>query len=70
MLNTHLVKIEMTEEKSKEKHHLLELKEMIQKKEMPKEKVFAVFCHRHGVSIDQCKEYYDKLVIKGEIKEK
>jgi hypothetical protein len=54
----------MPEDKSKDEHYLEELKEMIQDKKMPKEKVFAVFCQRHGVSMDQCKEYYDKLVTK------
>ncbi len=58
----------MPEDKSKDKHYLEELKEMIQDKKMPKEKVFAVFCQRHGISMDQCKEYYDKLVTKDEIK--
>ncbi len=53
-----------------EKHYLEELKEMIQESNGPKEKVFAIFCHRHGVSIDQCKIYYDQLVSKGEVKEK
>jgi hypothetical protein len=53
-----------------EKHYLKELKEMIQEGKEPKEKVFAVFCQRHGVSMDQCRVYYDKLVTKGEIKEK
>jgi hypothetical protein len=61
----------MPEEMTKgDKHYLQELKEMIQEKEMPKEKVFAVFCQRHGVSMDQCKVYYDKLVASGEIKKK
>jgi hypothetical protein len=54
---------------NKKKHHLSELKEMIQEGKMPKDKVFAVFCHRHGVSINQCGEYYDELIEKGEIKE-
>jgi hypothetical protein len=61
----------MPEEMSKgDKHYLQELKEMIQEGKMPKDKVFAVFCQRHGVSMNQCKEYYDKLVVKGEVKEK
>ena len=51
-------------------HYLEELKEMVQEGKEPKEKVFAVFCHRHGVSIDQCKKYYDELITKGDLKEK
>jgi predicted solute-binding protein len=53
-----------------DKHHLQELKEQLQETKGPKEKVFAVFCHRHGVSIEQCKEYYDQLLASGEVKEK
>jgi hypothetical protein len=54
-----------------EKHYLNELKEMIQEKPSePVGKVLANFCQRHGVSMDQCKVYYDKLVEKGELKKK
>jgi hypothetical protein len=61
----------MSEKAAKgENHYLKELKEMVQESKMPKEKVFAVFCHRHGVSMDQCKKYYDELVKRGEIKSK
>jgi hypothetical protein len=60
----------MPEETTKgEQHYLNELKEMIQEGKEPKEKVIAIFCHRHGVSMNQCKMYYDKLVTSGEIKE-
>ena len=55
-------------EKGKE-HHLSELKEMIQETKEPKEKVLAVFCQRHGVSMDQCRAYYDQLLAEGKIKE-
>jgi hypothetical protein len=54
-----------------EKHYLSELKEMINDKPgEPLGKVLANFCQRHGVSMDQCRVYYDKLVEKGEIKKK
>lgn len=52
------------------KHYLNELKEMLQEGKEPKEKVFAVFCHRHGVSMDECKMYYDQLTAEGAVKEK
>jgi len=54
-----------------EKEHLEELKEMVQDRETePTEKVLAVFCQRHGVSMKQCKAYYDQLIAEGAIKEK
>ncbi len=53
-----------------EKHYLNELKEMIRDAKEPKEEVFATFCHRHGISLTQCRKYYEKLVSQGEIKEK
>jgi ribosomal protein L20A (L18A) len=55
-----------------DKQHVEELKAMILEKK-PKEsvdKVLVKFCARHGVSLETCKIYYDKLVEKGEIKEK
>jgi hypothetical protein len=57
--------------KKTDKHHINELKEMIQEKkpEEPVEKVMANFCSRHAVSMDTCKRYYDQLVAKGELKE-
>ena len=53
-----------------DKNHLKELKEMIKetKGKEPADKVMANFCHRHGVSMDTCKKYYDKLVAEGDIK--
>lgn len=55
-----------------DKHHIVELKEMIQEKKPkePVENVLVKFCARHGVSLDTCRIYYDRLVEKGEIKEK
>ncbi len=56
--------------KKKNKNHFDELKEMIEesKDKEPVDKVIAVFCHRHGVSMDKCREYYEQLVAKGELK--
>jgi hypothetical protein len=51
-----------------EKHYIKELKEMLQEGKEPKEKVLAVFCQRHGISMDQCRKYYDELMAKGEAK--
>ncbi len=61
----------MPTESSKQKtHYLNELKEMIQEDKEPKEKVFAVFCQRHGVPMDECRKYYDMLVAEGKLKQK
>ena len=58
--------------KKMDKHHIKELKEMIQEKETkePVEKVLVKFCERHAVSLDTCRKYYEQLVAKGEVKEK
>ena len=55
-----------------DKRHLAELKEMIHEKKPkePVEKVLIKFCARHGVSLDACRVYYNRLVEKGEIEEK
>jgi ribosomal protein L20A (L18A) len=55
-----------------DKRHVEELKEMIQGKKPtePVEKVLVKFCARHGVSLDTCRVHYNRLVEKGEIKEK
>ena len=52
--------------------HIAELKEMIAKKKPTEsvEKVLVKFCARHGVSLDTCRVHYNRLVEKGEIKEK
>jgi ribosomal protein L20A (L18A) len=54
-----------------DKQHMEELKEMIQEKKPkePVEKVLVKFCARHGVSLDTCQIYYNRLVEKGEVKE-
>jgi hypothetical protein len=53
-----------------DKQHFQELKEMLNEAKQPKEEVLAIFCNRHGISMTQCKEYYDKLVAQGQVKEK
>jgi len=60
----------MAEKMPKEK--IRELKEMLQEKAPgePADKVLANFCSRHAVSMKTCKKYYDRMVEKGEIKEK
>jgi hypothetical protein len=52
------------------KESLKELKEMVQKKDPkePIEKVLVDFCGRHGISLATCKNYYNQLFEKGEIK--
>jgi predicted solute-binding protein len=62
--------MKMTEKMDKE--HIQELKEMVQEKKKgePVEKVLAKFCERHGVSLNTCRVYYDRLVKNGEIEEK
>ena len=54
------------------KHHLKELKEMIldKKSKEPVEEVLAKFCERHGISLDTCRVYYNRLRENGEITEK
>jgi ribosomal protein L20A (L18A) len=55
-----------------DKHNTQELKKMVQERKPnePVEKVLAVFCERHAISLDTCRIYYNRLVEKGEIKEK
>ena len=55
-----------------DEQHIEKLKEMIleKKPKEPVEKVLVKFCERHGVSLATCRIYYDRLVEKGEIKEK
>ena len=58
----------MAENMPKEK--IQELKEMIHEKnpDEPVEKVLVDFCSRHGVSMEACRKYYDRMVEKGEVK--
>jgi len=55
-----------------EKHSKDDLKEMIAQRKpgQPIEEVLAIFCQRYGLTMDACRNYYDELVQKGEIKEK
>lgn len=57
--------------KKDDKHHIEELKEMIQEKKPnePVEKVLVKFCERHGVSMGTCRVYYKRLVKEGKVKE-
>ena len=59
--------------KKSDKHHMDEyLKQMFKDKPKnePTEKTLSTFCQRYGVSMNECKEYYVKLVKQGQIKEK
>ena len=52
-------------------HKVKELKEMLQNKKPnePTEKVLAVFCERHSISLSTCRIFYNQLVENGEVKE-
>lgn len=52
-----------------EKHSKEALKEMLaqRKRDQPVEEVLAIFCERYGLSLSECRSYYDELVKKGEI---
>ena len=54
------------------KHKVQELKDMIKDRKPGEsvEEVLVIYCNRHGISVDECRVYYDQLVKKGEIKEK
>jgi hypothetical protein len=55
-----------------ETHAKETLKEMIEDRKQgePVEEILAIFCQRYSVTMATCKEFYDQLVAKGEIKEK
>jgi hypothetical protein len=55
-----------------ENEHKQELQEMVNQKKpnQPVEQVLAVFCQRHGVTMDTCRVYYKQLVKEGKVKEK
>ncbi len=55
-----------------DKHKIEELKEMLNSKQpnQPVEKILAVFCERHSLTMGTCRYYYNQLVNKGEITEK
>jgi hypothetical protein len=64
------LKVLPTSKEKEERQHLNELKEMLTQATEPKEKVLAVFCHRHGIPMAECEVYYEKLVANGEVKKK
>ena len=55
-----------------DKHKIQELREMVKQKkpEDAVEKVLAVFCERHSLTMGTCRYYYNVLVKDGDIKEK
>ena len=53
-----------------EKHYKAELKEAVEESKEPVGKVLTNFCHRHGISMDECKKYYDELIEEGKVGEK
>jgi hypothetical protein len=55
----------------RDKQHMEELREMIQEKKPQEsmEKVLVKFCERHGVSLENCRVYYNRLVEKKEVRE-
>lgn len=59
-------------EKSDKQHKAQELKDMIKNRKSGEsvEEILVTYCNRHGISLDDCRSYYDKLVKAGEIKEK
>jgi hypothetical protein len=52
-------------------HKVKELKEMLQnrKPNEPVDKILAVFCERHSISLATCRVFYKQMVEKGEVKE-
>jgi len=59
-------------EKFDKQHKIQELKDMIKdrKPDESVEEVLITYCNRHGISLDDCRSYYNKLVKAGDIKEK
>jgi len=53
-------------------HKIQELREMVKEKSpnQPVEKVLAIFCERHSLTMSTCRYYYNALVENGDIKEK
>jgi hypothetical protein len=52
------------------KEKIQELKQMLKEKkpDEPVEKVLVNFCERHAVTLGTCRQYYERLVEKGEVK--
>ncbi len=55
-----------------DKHKIQELREMVKQKKPDDsvEKVLAVFCERHALTMGTCRYYYNVLVKDGDIKDK
>jgi hypothetical protein len=55
-----------------DKDMLDELKQNLKDKkpDQPADKIIAVFCQKTGLTMDECRVYYKKLVKDGNIKEK
>ena len=53
-------------------HSMQALKEMLKDKKPGEssEEVLAIFCQRYSLTMDSCRELYNELLKKGEIKEK
>ena len=53
-------------------HKFKELKQMLLDRDSDEsaEEVLTKFCERHGISLKDCRVYYDQLVKEGEIKPK
>jgi len=53
------------------KHYADELKEMIQERGASEsvDEVLAVFCQRHGISLEECKKYHDQVAAELDEKE-
>ena len=52
------------------KEKIEELKQMLKEKKPddPVEKVLVDFCERNAVSLGTCRQYYERLVEKGDVK--
>jgi hypothetical protein len=55
-----------------DKEHLKELKEMVKERKpnQKEEEVLAIFCQRHGLTMETCRLYYDQLKKSSENKKK
>lgn len=54
------------------KHKIQELTDMLndRKPNESVEEVLVTYCQRHGISLDDCRNYYNQLAKEGKIKEK
>ena len=65
-------KEEFMSEKFDARHKAQEFKDMIKNRKPGEtvDEVLVIYCNRNGISMEDCRGYYDKLVKTGEIKEK